>query len=136
MALITDTLTAAANAVNLPLGTHYNLNWRSGGGGIDCSGFASAIARYFGATNISATDWTGSLFPKTDAVSGPPQIGDLVFFGDPNSVDSHVAIWTGGDQIMQSSTDGGVNFGSLSGVSSFYHGNVQYREIPALTQAL
>jgi hypothetical protein len=132
---LTDILTGAASAVGLPVGTHYNLNWRTSGGGIDCSGFVSAIARHFGAAYISATDWTGSLFPKTQPVLSP-QIGDLIFFGDPNSVDSHVAIWAGGDQIFQSSTGKGVNFGSLSAMTSYYGGKATYRRIPQLTEAL
>src|SRR5215831_740448 len=106
-----DRLKNIASSISLPLGTPYNINWRTGGVGIDCSGFVSAIAHYVGAPNISTTDWTGSLFPKTTAVTGDPQPGDLVFFGDPNAQDSHVVIWAGGDQIFQSSIGNGVNVG-------------------------
>lgn len=122
-----------ASAAGLPFGTKYNLSWRTGGGGIDCSGFVDAVARFVGATGISATDWTGSLFPKTQSVSSL-QPGDLVFFGDPNQTDSHVGIYAGGDQILNASSGiGGVGTSSLAGLTAFYHGQVQYRSIPALT---
>jgi hypothetical protein len=119
-----------------PFGTKYNLGWRTGGGGIDCSGFVSAVARAFGVTTVSATDWTGSLFPKTQAVTNL-EPGDLVFFGDPGQVDSHVAIYAGGDQVLDAnSSRGTVGTSSLAGITSFYHGQVKYRRIQALTDAL
>jgi hypothetical protein len=133
---IADTLKNISSNLKLPIGTPYNLNWRTTGVGIDCSGLVASIANYVGAPNISPTDWTGSLFPKTEAITGAVQPGDLVFFGDPTQVDSHVAIYMGGDQIYQSSTGQGVNIGSLAQVSKYYGGVMQYRRIPQLTATL
>jgi cell wall-associated NlpC family hydrolase len=92
----------------------------------DCSGFANWC--YKCAKAASPGSWTGDMQNHGKAI--PPallQLGDLVFFGDVQSISGHVGIVVGNDWM--------IDFGSEAGpkhqrISKFYKPVYSYRTYP------
>lgn len=102
--------------------------------GFDCSGFAGTFYVYMGITIPRDAD---QQFMKGAEVQGPPQPGDLLFFGElaeddlpgPNSIEyaraahiTHVAISLGGQEFIHANgRDWGVSYNSFDPQSKLYN---------------
>jgi len=101
--------------------------------GFDCSGFAGTFYAYLGVTIPRDAD---QQFMKGEVVEGPPQPGDLVFFGEISEEDlpgpddrgyirsariTHVGISLGGEELIHANvTDWGVSYNSFNPKSKIY----------------
>jgi cell wall-associated NlpC family hydrolase len=90
---------AAINAARAQIGRPYV--WGGNGEtGFDCSGLTKAAYAAGGVTLPRTADEqfrTGPRLPATE----PLQPGDLVFYGNPNTRITHVALYIGGNQVIQ-----------------------------------
>lgn len=79
----------------------------------DCSGYATWCYRVAGAidpngNSYNGVGFTGSLWDHGQHISiVQMKIGDLVFYGDPHSVHSHVAIYIGNNQVVSMGSEPG-----------------------------
>jgi LysM repeat protein len=78
--------------------------------GFDCSGFINYVFNQEGYSvpRTVATLWAAG---TTDA---SPQLGDIVFFGQPGATPTHAGIYIGNDQFIHAGTSTGVTISYLS----------------------
>jgi cell wall-associated NlpC family hydrolase len=72
----------------------------NGVGGFDCSGLTTAAYAAAGITIPRTADEQFRAGPRL-APHEPLQPGDLVFYGDPNTRITHVALYIGANQVVQ-----------------------------------
>lgn len=110
-----DTAEAATPSQLIQSGNKYlGIPYRWGGtttSGFDCSGFTRQVFRDVG-IDIGRTTWDqyarGAKVSKSNL-----QAGDLVFFNTAGSL-THVGIYTGNGQFINSSTSKGVSYASIN----------------------
>jgi LysM repeat protein len=78
--------------------------------GFDCSGFINYV---FSSQGISVPRTVATLW-ASGAAESTPQLGDLVFFGQPGSVPTHAGIYIGNNQFIHSGTSTGVAITDLN----------------------
>ncbi len=107
--------------------------WQAGNKeGIDCSAFVSETVKNATGGKVNLTAYTDTMYNETQAVTGAPQPGDLVFYryNDPSQrgvTYPHVAIYLGGDKVLD------ARGGMTSGIHS---GNInqpaEFRRVPGM----
>lgn len=78
--------------------------------GFDCSGYINYV---FTRQGISVPRTVAQLW-ASGAAESTPQLGDLVFFGQPGSVPTHAGIYIGNNQFIHSGTSTGVAITDLN----------------------
>lgn len=76
-----------------------------GDAGFDCSGLTTAAYDSAGVSLERTAHWQYSTVP-TIGPNEEPRLGDLVFFGDPNTKIHHVGIYIGNQQMIDAPTFG------------------------------
>ncbi|MBO1304613.1 C40 family peptidase [Enterococcus sp. 669A] len=102
----------------------------------DCSGLAYAV--YAAATGHYIGGWTGDQqYSGTQIPVSDAQPGDLLFWGAPTSVTTHVAIYIGNGQYIHAPQPGDVvKIGSLSGFMPTFAVRVNIAGLPQATSSL
>lgn len=102
----------------------------------DCSGLAYAV--YANATGHYIGGWTGDQqYAGTQIPVNEAQPGDLLFWGAPTSVTTHVAIYIGNGQYIHAPQPGDVvKIGSLSSFAPTFAVRVNIDGLPEATSSL
>ncbi|MGG5318157.1 glucosaminidase domain-containing protein [Enterococcus sp. AZ072] len=102
----------------------------------DCSGLAYAV--YAAATGHYIGGWTGDQqYSGTQIPVSDAQPGDLLFWGAPTSVTTHVAIYIGNGQYIHAPQPGDVvKIGSLSGFMPTFAVRVNVAGLPKASSSL
>jgi hypothetical protein len=75
----------------------------AGAAGFDCSGLTKAS---YDSAGVSLPRTADSQFRATPRVSGEPQLGDLVFYGNPATRIHHVGLYLGNGLMINAPTEG------------------------------
>ncbi|MBU5362533.1 C40 family peptidase [Enterococcus raffinosus] len=102
----------------------------------DCSGLAYAV--YANATGHYIGGWTGDQqFAGTQIPVSEAQPGDLLFWGAPTSVTTHVAIYIGNGQYVHAPQPGDVvKIGSISSFAPTFAVRVNIAGLPEAASSL
>ncbi|MGM0216901.1 glucosaminidase domain-containing protein [Enterococcus sp. AZ109] len=102
----------------------------------DCSGLAYAV--YAAATGHYIGGWTGDQqYSGTQIPVSDAQPGDLLFWGAPTSVTTHVAIYIGNGQYIHAPQPGDVvKIGTLNGFMPTFAVRVNVAGLPKATSSL
>lgn len=102
----------------------------------DCSGLAYAV--YAAATGHYIGGWTGDQqYSGTQIPVSDAQPGDLLFWGAPTSVTTHVAIYIGNGQYIHAPQPGDVvKIGSISSFAPTFAVRVNIAGLPKATSSL
>ncbi|MGM0169525.1 hypothetical protein IGI39_003841 [Enterococcus sp. AZ135] len=102
----------------------------------DCSGLAYVV--YANATGHNIGGWTGDQqYAGTQIPVSEAQPGDLLFWGAPTSVTTHVAIYIGNGQYIHAPQPGDVvKIGSISGFTPTFAVRVNVSGLPKATGSL
>ena len=84
------------------VGNPYEWGGSSLTSGADCSGFTMAVYSHFGVSLPHSSSSQSGMGTKVSLSEAQP--GDLVFYGSGGSV-SHVALYTGGGQVVHASNE-------------------------------
>ncbi|MFI5606293.1 C40 family peptidase [Amycolatopsis sp. NPDC051903] len=75
----------------------------AGAAGFDCSGLTKAS---YDSAGVALPRTADSQFRATPRVAGEPQLGDLVFYGDPATRIHHVGLYLGNGLMINAPTEG------------------------------